>query len=445
MLRLKSFQMKWVLLVVGILLITALGVSAQGNAKVAFVNTSGQLIVSSADGSYRWIVTNPGEALVRTLGFTWAPDGNKIFFAVNTGYEVSLRVGDVNSQQHIEIGRATDNGALSGGSWLPNSSAVIIGLGDRILYVDANGGGAAELISGQGSVAIISPYLNNRPNLSSGSSMSNDGRSLFYQQGDGRYAVAALDGSLALPLPGLNDTTAPLNALWAQNSPFVAFWGFEGNSVLSVTNTQNGMTVTLDSGRSAPITPLTWVMNTTLVYRDHNGLISAVNLACLASSCDANILATGVEIIPATATDVLSHNDVILYRDGTQINAIQSACIASANCLNSAIVVGTNSAPNTLIDVGGNSLLYTGYTSDPNNPIDRDVRWVDLSCVNGGSCAPSVILTGALSGLVSPRGDAAIVEQAGTGLSVLTFSTGALTYLSDYSGGQLLASARWAE
>src|SRR5215470_6015853 len=93
-------------------------VSAQGSANAAFINSSGQLIVSSGDGSYRWIVTNPGESLASPLGFTWSPDGRRLFFAVNNG-AVSLRIGDLASQSVAEIGQASGS-AITGGQWTPD-------------------------------------------------------------------------------------------------------------------------------------------------------------------------------------------------------------------------------------------------------------------------------------------------------------------------------------
>ena len=419
------------------LLITVLPLLAQNGGLVAFVNGSGQLVVSSGDGAYRWIVTNPGEFLVDPVGYNWSPGGDRLFFAVNLGGEASLRVGDVNSQSAVEIGRVP-NSNLSGGTWVGNG--VVVGTADGISYYDSSSGSVSGLITGQGSVSVISPFGNDHPNLPQPSSVSPSGDYLFYQQGDGRYAVAALNGSTAFPLPGANEANARLTGLWSDGSGLVAYWGFEGNSVLSVTDAGSGSTITLDSGRATPITPLAWRENSNqLLYRDGAGMVRAADVSCLFSGCGANPLESGIEVMPASASDVQTEGDWAFYRDGDGVFAVWLGCVDSGACLGSAVTLGST-APGTFIHADGGILAYTGYSADPNNPNDRDVRVVALNCLSSGACSSQSVLGGAVAGLVSPDGSSVVVEQVGVGLNVLNLSSLSTTYLSD--GGELV-TARW--
>ncbi len=117
------------------MVITAGSAAAQSSTPlVAFANSSGQLIVSSGDGGYRWIVTNPGETLAGTTA--WTPRGDQLVFAVGSGGSASMRAANVSQQTISEIGQV-------GGALL---------------------------------------------------SLSADGSTLFIQQPDGSYALQAING-----------------------------------------------------------------------------------------------------------------------------------------------------------------------------------------------------------------------------------------------------------
>jgi hypothetical protein len=297
------------------------------------------------------------------------------------------------------------------------------------------------VIAGQGEVRLITEE--NRAGVPDAGSVSVMANALFYQQGDGRYAIAAFDGSTLLPLPGANDPNAPLTGLWSESAPLVAYWGYEGNSILSVTNATTGETLMLDSGRSAPITPLIWRPGSAqLIYRDASGFARIADLACLASGCASNPLESGVELLPASASDVVSDGRYAYFRDGNAVKAVDLACAGANTCLNSAITLGTNAATQLPLGLGNGVLIYTGYASNPNDRADREVRAVDLACLSGGSCAPVTVLAGASAGEVSPNGAYVVIEAVGGGLSILNLTNGSTVYLSD--AGASLLSARWA-
>ena len=96
------------LVVFGLLVIALPGGGAKSSPLVAFVNSSGQLIVSSGDGSYRWIVTNPGETLAGDTAWT----GNRLLFAV-ARRKSSLRGCRTPASQAVsEIGHAVRHAAV---------------------------------------------------------------------------------------------------------------------------------------------------------------------------------------------------------------------------------------------------------------------------------------------------------------------------------------------
>jgi hypothetical protein len=304
-------------------------------------------------------------------------------------------------------------------------------------------------MSGQGAVAVNSPYATETPNLAPISSLSSDGRYVFFWR-SGRYALATVGSGSAFDLPSENDPGARRSGLWAGRSPLVAYWGFaNGNSALSVTNAANGQTITLDSGRSAPITPLAWRPGTTqLVYRNATNFVQIADVGCLESGCGANPLEQGTQLFPATATDVqIPSGDWAFFRDGETVQALNLSCINEGNCLEQAVTLGQNAAPSTWVHVAGNTLAYTAYTQDATNPNDREVRAVDLTCLGDpGTCQAIPLLLPAVAGLLSPNGMYLTVDEASGGLQVVQVSSLNLAYLSGSMGGALgngLNLIRW--
>lgn len=444
--RVGTGRALWLIVAVCLLLVLlpALPASAQSGARVAFVNTSGQLVIGSADGSYRWIVTNPGEVLVQPVGFTWSPDGRSLFLAVNNGAGISLRFADPAAQSVTEAAQSGAS-AITGGGWTRDGRGVMVSDGNSITFIGRDGS-IAPVVTGQSGLSLFSPYGDARPNLPGARSVSGGNTHVFFQQGDGRYAVAALDGSSAFPLPGSNEQNARASGLWADNAPLVAYWGYEGSAILSVTNATNGQTLTLNSGRTAPITPVLWLPNTTvLLYRDASGVVRAADMACLASSCSADPLQSGLEVLPPTATEIVLSNGALYYQDGTSIMALNSACISSGACAGSAMMVAANAAPSTMISAAGNVLFFTGFSANPNDVNDRSAQVVVVNgCQFSGGCTVAAAIPSALSGTLSADGSAALYDSpAAGGLFAVSLTSGANSYLADSMGAPGLALARW--
>ena len=444
---------RWIGGIISILLLmTALSANAQGDTpSIAFINSSNQLVVASGDGVTRWIVTNPGETLKSPLGFTWSPDGRSIFFAVDFGGVASLRVGDIASQSVIEIGQV--GGALSGGEWTPDGSFILVASNNTLGLYPTNGGNPQGIFQASGNIVLISPFADSQPNLPPARSLSPDGNHVFFWQNDasqGNYAIYGLNSGTLINIPLVNDANVRQSGLWSDSSPLVAYWGFDGSSILQVTNAENGQTVSLNSGRSAPIEPLGWRPGIPqLIYRDVSNFVRIADVSCLSNGCSGNPLDGGVELLPATASDVQvsSRGDWVYYRDEEQIKAVNLSCTSNGSCLTSAVVLGDKAAQRTWLHVGGALLAYTAYVQDPTNPNDRETRVVNLTCLsNPSACQPVVISVQAVGGLVSPDGSYMTIDQAGNGLNVVYVPGSQFIFMSGSFGGQLgagLTFARW--
>jgi hypothetical protein len=399
------------LLVIGVILMMSVSAAAQGSPLVAVVNSSGQLVVSSGDGGYRWIVTNPGETLVGT--YEWS--GSQIIFAVYDGGEISVRVGDVNAQRVYEIGRGAGSSATIGGVTGGNA---VVALDDRIGLYPLNGSGGFEI----GARGALSENATN-------------GGAIFMRGDDGSYGLIAPDGSSITPLSFASDPNAPFVNLWSRS--LVAYADYGIGSPLSVTDANTGETVTLNSDGSIPLIPLAWA-GSTLIYRGTGGTIRLADLSCL--NCGANPLENGVDLLPGSATEVKTDGSWAYFLDGETVGAVDLGCVNRGDCLNSAQIIGMQAAPETGFDVSGGALVYTAYTSSPYDLADRVVRAYDVRCLGGG-CQPSTDYGGMTAGYLSADGRYAIVQDANGGLSAWSLRDGGAAYLSD--GGELL-NVRWS-
>ncbi len=373
--------------------------SAQSNDLLAFLNGSGQLVVSSGDGNTRWIVTNPGQVIDSTLGFDWNAEGNLVFALEGYGaFE-----GDPSTQAINPLENAEDLAFLRG--------------------------------------------LRNRPNDAQPNGVSADGRFAFAWS-DGRYFVVPVGttSGFQLPLVGKNDAQG--SGLWADNTPLVAYWGFDndsGSTGLSIFNAQTNTDITALSGTSIPIPPIAWQPNSTrLVFRTGTGDVYLSDVGCLVSGCSANPLETAVPVAPSSASNVQVTADHIYYMDNQQIFGSDLSCASNNTCIDSRFVVGNNAVPLSMVHTNGNRLTYTAYASNPNDANDRIVQRVDLSCTP--DCQPQSTLNGAMAGLLSASGNFLMVDINGQGLNILNISSGGLVYLTDTMGEQLgagLTTARW--
>lgn len=399
-------------LVIGLILMAmASGAAAGGSPLLAFVNSSGQLVVSSADGGYRWIVTNPGETLVGNTA--WA--GGTIVFAVYDGGEISARAGDANAQNVYEIGRGAGYSVTIGG--FTNGNAVIA-FDDRIgLYsLVGNGGGA---------LGVNGTITEN----------ATDGGAIFARANDGSYGVIARDGSTYTPLGFANDPNAPFVNLWSGS--LVAYADYGIGSPLTVTDANTGESVMLSSDGSIPLIPLAWA-GSTLIYRGTGGVIRAADLSCL--NCG-NPLENGVDLLAGSATDVQTDGRWVYFIDGELIGAVDLGCVNRGDCLNSAQIIGLQAAPETSFSVNGGVLIYTAYLGNPYDLASREVRAFDVSCLGGGECQPAGSYGGATAGALSSDGRAVVMQDANGGLGAWNWRGGSAALLSD--GGDLL-HARWA-
>ena len=396
--------------------------------QVAFVNNSGQLIVVRADGLNRWIVTNPGEYLQSTIGFNWSPNGNRLLFAVEQGNVVHLRIGDATNQIITEIAQL--QGTVSGGRWLDNNT-LQFAENNQLIQVDIQGN--AESIATLPTTIILQSH---------GSTL--DDHIFFWQNGqNGILDVNTPDNSHSLELSNVQD--ARNNGIWNADN-LIAYWGFanNGTSSLAVTNVNNDATITLNLNQSAPLTPLTWIDNSSqLVYRADTIRITDVN--CLRNTCNNNPFEEGISILPLTATDVQVSNNWIYSQNGRTIQAVNLECVANNSCLNNAITIAENVAPRTTFSLVDNRLIYTAFTQNANDNNDREIRILDIDCVNTVSCQAQSILSSSVAGELSADGEYVIADILGTGLSLIELDTRNVTVISNSMGqlGTGLDGIRW--
>ena len=386
---------------VGFLLLVWIPLStAQSNSMLAFLNGSGQLVVSSGDGATRWIVTNPGQYVDDSLGFAWTAEGDLTFALKGVG----LFSGEPRTQAIAPI-ESDDLANLSHLRGLTNRS---------------------NIIEPQGTSA--------------------DGQYAFVADSN-RYFIVDLDTNGATQLPISGNGNAQSSGLWADNTPLVAYWGLDSNSstALSVIHAPSQNMIVANSGNSIPMPPIAWIPNSTiLVFRTATGDVQIADVGCVVNGCSDNPLASGTAVAPSSANHIQVTDSAIYYVDGEQVIGVDLSCVQANNCLASRFVIGDHVVPLSMIHASNNRLVYTSYASNANNAADRIVQFVDLTCTP--NCPPQAILNGAMAGLLSPSADYLMVDIVGEGLNILQLSKGNLVYLSDTMGGQLgagLNTARW--
>jgi len=385
-----------VVLLLGIIPIT----SAQSNTLLAFLNGSGQLVVSSGNGATRWIVTNPGQVVDEALGFAWTADGNLVFALRGAG----IFEGDPSTQN---IAQVEGDDALA--------RAYLRGLG-------------------------------NRPNLAQPQGVSSAGQFAFVWDTSG-YTIVNLRSNAGFTLPLTGDNNSQSSGLWSDNAPLVAYWGVDGSNstALSVVHAPSENSVTLASGRSVPLLPIAWQPNTSnLIFRSVTGDARLADVGCVTSGCSADPFESSVLVAPSSANHIQATATHLYYVDGNQIVGVDLSCVDNNSCIESRQVLGNNVVPLSLMHIQGDHLAYTTYTNNPNNATDRTIVLLDLTCVP--DCQAQPMINGAMAGLLSPDGRYLMVDIVGSGLNILDISGGSLVYLTDTIGGQLgtgLATARW--
>ncbi len=410
---------------------SAFAASAQARPLVAFLNAAGQLVVTSADGGYRWVLTNPGEIVSSALGFRWSQNGERLFFAVDQGGEVSLRVADIAAQGVAEIGRAL-NGGLTGGEWTPDHSGVLVAAGDRLTWYPVSGT-AVDIRAAQGAVSLRTPAFDSRTGWRS---LSPDARTLVFRDAGGATVALPLTGGYPVTLTAGSDPAAP-GGLWTDDGGLVAV---AGNNQIVAWSPISGAQAQTAGASALPPAPLRWLPNTSLLlYQDGAGAVRSAELSCLRSGpCDP--FATALPVLPASARDLRAVDNWLVYLDGETVNAVPVSCLSAGGC--APVAMAGAAAPGSSLDVRGGLLAYTAYTSNPNDPADREARVLDLNCLNAGGCAPRTVAPGAQAGALSPDGRALVLVSP-AGLSVADLGSGAQLPLSDPAPGQSTLSARW--
>ncbi len=374
---------------------------AQSDELLAFLNGSGQLVVSSSDGATRWIVTNPGQVVNETNGFGWDADGNLIFALDGFG----IFSGDLTTQ--------------------------------AITPIEATNAEQIAFLRG----------IPSRPNITQPNGLSADGAYAFVWA-EGQYFTVSTStaSSTRLRLVGNNDNQS--SGIWSDVAPFVVYWGTNndaGGTALAVWSPENETDIVLNSGGTIPIPPIAWLPDSTnLVFRTPTGDVHVTDIACLTSGCSENPLETGMLLAPSSANHIQVTTDRAYYVDSQVVYGVDLACLDNNNCLDSRFIVGENAVSLNMMHISGDLLVYTAFVNDPNDGTDRAVQLVDLTCTP--DCRPQTALNGAVAGTLSPSNDFLVVDIVDEGLNILNLAGNGLAYLTDTMGGQLgfgLSSIAW--
>jgi hypothetical protein len=403
-------------------LLWGLPLSAQSSTLVAFQNAAGQLVVASADGTVRWIVTNPGEQLHNTLGFSWSPDGQQLFYAVQQGNQVSLRLGAVRRQTTQEYLQLAD-GFLTGGGWRDNAPLVSDG---NAVYQ-----GATPISADQ---ALFTPYTDPLPQQPAPLNAAPSGDVLAWR--DGSYVLN--DSTF---LTGTADYDQRAFGLWAGD--LLAYGGFDpqtGSGTVYVVHVPTQNIISLSSGRALPIYPEQWLTNTTLLYRDASGNVRVAEVGCLAAGCDANPLENGTLIIGAGAQQIQRSGSTLLYQEDTTLKAVSLACVASDDCLNQTQIIAENLNPEGIMQVRAQRVVYSAYQQNAFDLRDYTVYTLPTECL---TCGGVPLVNGAINGLLTPNGDYVVVAISGDGIYSVNTQNGQAVYLTD--AGIPLTQIRWQE
>lgn len=407
------------------------GAAAQGQPLVAFTNAAGQLVVTSAGSGYRWVLTNPGEILSPALGFNWAHSGDRLFFAVDQGGEVSLRAAEVSSQSTTEIGRLP-NANLSGGEWTPDNSGVLVSSGDRLTWYPVSGT-ATDILAGQSGLSMRTPALDSRTGWRA---LSPDARTLIYRDAYGSSVALPLTGGAPVTLAAGADPSAA-GGLWTDDGGLVALAG--GNQIVAYAPS-NGALAQAAGASAMPPAPLIWLPgSSTLLYQDGAGSVRAADMTCLRNGpCDP--FAAALPVLPASARGLRVVNSSLVYLDGEAINSVPLSCLSAGGC--APVLAASSAAPGTSLDAQGPVLAYTAYTANPNDLADREARLLDVNCLSAGGCASRTVAALAQAGALSPGGQTLVLVSP-AGLTLADLATGAQSPLSDPAAGQSTRSARW--
>lgn len=395
----------------GIVCTGGLVLAQPGPAQVAFVSPAGQLVIASANGTARWIVTNPGEQLHPAFVPAWSPDGTTLFYALVTGNEAELRLANPATQGIQTIGYTAS--VASGGDWTVSGQLLIAGSAREL----------ASIILHLPQARLAQPGAGDRDRARNASPHED----VILYLSEGQYQLLAGGSARTLPLRN-EDAQARNSGLWHPTASLVALWGSSPSQVnaLLVADTRQDVVLNLD-GRSTPLIPLGWLPGPALLFRNPASDIALADLSCW-PACPADRLAQATVILPASASDAHPYQNGLLFRQNDSLYYADLACAARGDCAQTATLLAANLAPRTRLARAGDELFFTTFATDAFNPQDREARLLTLTCLP--ACQSRLLMAGAVAGGLSPDGAYALVDQAGVGVQLVSLADRATLFLS---------------
>ena len=351
--------------------------------EVAYVNSSGQLIIASSDGATRWILTNPGEQVNSAISYDWSPSHQRLLFAVGSGAATEFRIADLGGQSITSLGLIE---AASGAVWLDDNQVRIVSAGD------------AAVPSGV--------------SLANGRWMADNGRDIVLRR-DRQLVLATSQQETALPLAG--DDTTVVEASWNGSGQHLAVSGLnDGNQpTLLVIDLSSGASWQASSAYGAPVLPLLWLNDDQLLYRDDSGQVRLFDTACADAGQCASPFDSAPVLLPASADEVTSAGGFLYYSDNTVLKHAPLSCIGTGDCVFQSTSIASL-LPRTPIDVRGDRLAFTRVADGSGAIASASAVIADASCAD--LCVLFDAGLNSVAGPMTDDGSALIFYRVGEGL-----------------------------
>lgn len=367
---------------------------AQTMNLLAFVNSGGQVVITSADESYRWIVTPPNQALTATPALAWSPDGRWLLYAT----PAQLHLADTATQTILT---ADVGGTISQLQWANQADSFTLTHSERVWLGNVREGIINLLPLANGSLPVdgLAPQAD----------------ALMLIQ-NGVFQTLNVNTAQLIPSAlAVNPYLIPNAVYWADRSAWVAYAGVSVNqtSAFAVSHIMTGETWMLDSGTSLPVTPLGWQPRGSLLfYRDISG-IRVADVGCLENGCGGNNpLLSGQPLLPTNVTSLMIGTQNLAYVEGGQVRL----CPSLTDC-SQPLELGALQAGQALLASEDHG-AFTGT--------DGLIVRFDLNC-------------GALCGAISTGASGVLYALAGDGRSIVSGGNGSLQIVQDGRYGASLS------
>ncbi|GAB1422323.1 hypothetical protein MASR2M15_25510 [Anaerolineales bacterium] len=398
--------------------------SAQEGQFVAFMNSAGQLLISSQDGQIRWILSDPGQTIATQQLPKWSFDGHRLLYALDLGQQsFDLRMVDAPSQSLIA---STPINPFGGADWVSGQNALVAQGSELLVFNTA----LQSLGTFQGNLRLLQTV------------QTGNGVLALLVEGNA-YRLFNANNTALFELPGQYDARTHGHTTNEQGLIAYSSRDESGGSLLVVVSA-NGTFFAHPSASTSPMQALTFTGDRRLNYRDVSGVIRIADVSCVLTSCGVDPFSSALDILPASAGEIKLNGNTLVYKDANQLLMAPITCLNTGSCNASAAVLATNVAlrlPYFMADNG--KLFYTGFNNNVADVSDRHLFSADLACAD---CGAQLLRSGALAVDLSSDGRKLVIDDADEGLNILDLASGSLVFLAPPAAnwGNALPFVRWS-